>query len=127
MSCPRALLWACGRGGRTALLRGVRRNLRPHLPAWFRVRESIGSTPGGACRHLEGSGNRGGESASAACLFFQLRPRAIVLSMIPFAVSGPIVIGVVVAVALLLVVLLLRGDDRYQAEQERARERERNR
>jgi hypothetical protein len=55
----------------------------------------------------------------------QPRPRAIVLSMIPFAVSGPIVIGVVVAGALLLVVLLLRGEDRYQAEQERKRERNR--
>ena len=80
--------------------------MRPHLPASFRVRGSIVSTPGGS-------------------LVFQLRPRAIVLSMIPFAVSGPVVIGVVVAGALLLVVLLLRGEDRYQAEQERKRERNR--
>jgi hypothetical protein len=39
--------------------------------------------------------------------------------MTPLAVSGTIAIGVVVAGALLLVVLLLRNDDRYQAEQER--------
>jgi hypothetical protein len=45
--------------------------------------------------------------------------------MIPFAVSGPIVIGVVVAGALLLVVLLLRSEDRYQAGQERERDRDR--
>jgi hypothetical protein len=46
----------------------------------------------------------------------------MVFLMVPLALSGQIAIGVVVVGALLLVVLLLRNDDRYQAEQERDRD-----
>ncbi|MCW3070091.1 MAG: hypothetical protein JWL67_2716 [Solirubrobacterales bacterium] len=38
--------------------------------------------------------------------------------MLPLAVSGQIVIGVVVAGAILLLLMLFRSEDRYQAEQQ---------
>ena len=59
----------------------------------------------------------------ADCSPLAAHARAIVSPMIPLAVSGPIVIGVAVAGAVLLVGLLLRDDDRYQAEQEREHDR----
>jgi hypothetical protein len=42
--------------------------------------------------------------------------------MVPLAVSGPIVIGVVVVGALLLLRVLLRSDARLEEEEERERE-----
>jgi L-lactate permease len=46
---------------------------------------------------------------------------AIVSSVIPLAVSGQIVIGVVVIGALLLLRVLLRSESRLEAEEERER------
>ncbi len=42
--------------------------------------------------------------------------------MVPLAVSGTIVIGVAVVGALLLLAILLRSENRYDAEQEKDRE-----
>jgi hypothetical protein len=42
--------------------------------------------------------------------------------MLPLAVSGSIVIGVAVVGAILLLVLLFRREERYQAEDRRDRE-----
>jgi hypothetical protein len=42
--------------------------------------------------------------------------------MVPLAVSGPVVIGVVVVCALVLLAILLRGEDRYEAEHPEDRE-----
>jgi len=43
--------------------------------------------------------------------------------MIPLAVSGPIVLGVAVVGALLMLAFLLRAEERYDAEQEREEDR----
>jgi hypothetical protein len=40
----------------------------------------------------------------------------MVLTMVPLAVSGTAVIGVAVVCALVLVAILLRGENRYEAE-----------
>jgi hypothetical protein len=48
-----------------------------------------------------------------------------VRSVIPLAVGGTAVIGVAVAGALLLLAILLRSEDRYDAEQSEQKERER--
>jgi len=41
--------------------------------------------------------------------------------MVPLAISGLVVIGVAVALAVLLLIILFRAEDRYEAEDERAR------
>jgi hypothetical protein len=41
--------------------------------------------------------------------------------MIPLAVSGPVVIGVAVIGGIVLLALLLRSEDRYEAEEEAER------
>lgn len=42
--------------------------------------------------------------------------------MVPLAVSGSVVIGVAVVGAILLLLILLRSEDRYEAEQDAERE-----